>query len=67
MGEHKEEARHFDNETNTWYFDCEHDASNTSTYESCGPWPENKLPATTQAWLAVGETVILMTPPFHPY
>ena len=50
MGERKEKARHFDNETNTWYFDCEHDASNTSTYESCGPWPENKLPATTQIW-----------------
>jgi hypothetical protein len=27
------QKRHFDNESSTWVFDCEHDAANSSTYE----------------------------------
>ena len=40
--------RLFDAPSNTWFFDCHHDAANESTFEGCGPWPGARAPVTTQ-------------------
>ena len=50
LGENRESLRQWDAESNTWHFNCEHDAANESTFQSCGPWPGASQPITTQVW-----------------
>eukprot|EP01051_Picozoa_sp_SAG22_P003814 SAG22_NODE_191_length_15699_cov_19.660192_6_plen_278_part_00 len=48
LGPNRKAARHWDPVSNSWYFDCHHDAANTSTFQGCGPWPDAVEPVTTQ-------------------
>jgi hypothetical protein len=50
LGDDREERRHWDPGSNSWWFNCEHDAADPATFQGCGPWSNASQPVTTQIW-----------------